>query len=271
MIFGENSFGRDLSMRCFLLLYVLMFILSSPPVEAGLRVQYDWKQIAEGAAYTTFPLGTEEEDGSVATTIHAFRIDPIKYRVDVALAKDEREGATAKHLAKRAKAVLAINGSFFTPQHATIGLIIKDGKEISPIHNTSWWSIFAMSGDSPSIYTPSEFLRARSVRIALQAGPRLVVNGKILKLKESVASRSAVGILPDGKIVIAITQGPGISMTELARRMSLPSSRGGFGCPSAMALDGGSSSQIYAKFKDFELSLPNIAQVTNGLVVLEKK
>jgi flagellar hook protein FlgE len=37
-----------------------------------------------------------------------------------------------------------------------------------------------------------------------------------------------------------------------------------------MALDGGSSSQLYAKAGKFELDLQGIARVTNGIVVTGK-
>ena len=209
-------------------------------------------------------------DGGGTTSLHAFRIDPARFRIDVVRARNEKTGATADEMARQARALLVVNGGFFTPEHASIGLIVKDGRELSPLHNTSWWSVFAIAGGRPAIYAPKEYAAAKDVRMALQVGPRLAVGGKIPKLKESVAARSAVGITPAGEVVIAITQGPGISMQELARRMSAPAEHGGLGCPDAMALDGGSSSQVYAKVKGFELSLPNFARVTNGLAVLPK-
>lgn len=228
---------------------------------------YIWKTLASGIAYTTFTTLSNAEGVS---TIHAFQIDPAKFKIDVATTSDEKNGATAEELAKRLNALVAINGGFFTPEHKSIGLIIKDGREINPIHKTSWWSIFAMSGNKASIYSPKEFASARDIRMALQVGPRLAVGGKIPKLKESLAERSAVGITTEGKVIIAITQGRGISMDELARIMSYPPPEGGLGCPNAMALDGGSSSQLYARFKKFELKLPGLARVTNGLAVLPK-
>ncbi len=229
---------------------------------------YAWIQLADGLSYATFSFSRGADEPS--TAIHAFRVDPKKFRVGVVTAKDEKAGATASEMARRAGAIIAVNGGFFTPQHTSIGLIVKNGKELSPLHKTSWWSVFAIGKDGPAIYSLRNYRDAKGVNTALQAGPRLVIDGKIPRLKESVASRSAVGITRDGKVVIAVTQGPGISMTELARRMGSSQFRGGFDCRNAMALDGGSSSQLYAKIKKFELSLPNIARVTNGLAVFSK-
>lgn len=229
---------------------------------------YVWNQLAPGLSYTTFAFSAD--DGLTSTMLHAFLIDPQKFRIDVVTAKDEREGSTAEEMARRAKAMIVINGGFFTPEHISIGLLIKDGRQLSPIHKTSWWSVFAMAGDLPAIFAPKAIGDASSYRMALQAGPRLVIDGSIPKLKESVAARSAVGVTPEKRVVIAITQGPGISMNELARRMKAPQLSGGLGCPNAMALDGGSSSQLYAKIKKFQLSVPNISRVTNGLAVFAK-
>lgn len=242
------------------------WLLASAVGVAAPRPQLDWKKLADGIEYTTFSFAFGEGEKS---SIHAFRVDPKKVRFDVALS-GEPTGNTAQSLARRDKALIAINGGFFTPEHKSIGLIIRNGKEMNPIHKTSWWSIFTMTGDRPAIFTPKDFRTTREMQLALQVGPRLVVDGTIPKLKESVAARSGVGITKDGKVIIAISQGLGISMTEFAKRMSLPEREGGLECPNAMALDGGSSSQIYAKVKRFDLSLPNIALVTNALTVLAR-
>ncbi|MFH0800353.1 MAG: phosphodiester glycosidase family protein [Pseudomonadota bacterium] len=246
----------------------LLILLAPASALCAPKAAYTWTKLADGIEYAawSFALDSEEDRSS----IHAFQVDPKKLRIDVVTSPREENGSTAGELVRNNKALLAINGGFFTPAHRSIGLIIKDGKEVSPIHGTSWWSIFTISAEGPKIYTPREFKAIRGVRMALQVGPRLAVDGQIPKLKESEAARSAVGITKDGKVVIAITQGPGISMTELAGRMSASRSAGGLECPNAMALDGGGSSQLYARIKDFELSLPGLARVTNGLAVFSK-
>lgn len=248
-------------------LFIIFFCLLLP-ASATPKGAYVWNQLTPGLAYTSFAFSPAE--GAPSTTLHAFRIDPAHYRLDVVVAKDEKVGSTAAEMARSAKAMIVINGGFFTPEHASIGLLVQNGWELKPIHRTSWWSVFAMAGDQAAIFAPKAIGDPRRYRVAIQAGPRLVVNGQVPKLKESVAARSTIGIADDGKVVIAITQGPGIQMAELARRMSAPQLAGGLGCPNAMALDGGSSSQLYAKIKKFELSIPNIARVTNGLAVFEK-
>lgn len=249
-------------MKNFLLITFLIFIPFF--AEASSKPAYEWTQIANGIDYAKLSFPIDEGEMGI---LHAFRIDLQKNKIDVITAQDETNGATAEEMASQNKAMITINGGFFSPEHKSIGLIVKDGKEINAIHRTSWWSIFTIAGNKPAIVTLKEYKNLKDVKLALQVGPRLVIDGTIPKLKASVAARSGIGITSQGKVIIAITEGHGISMNEFAKRMSVPYIDGGLECPNAMALDGGSSSQLYAKIKRFKLSLPGLARVTNGLAV----
>lgn len=244
---------------------IALLLLLGANAAASPKAAYVWKRLADGLLYATYSFGISETERG---TIHAFQIDPAKFRLSVAIAPDEKAGATAREFAQRNKALVAINGGFFTPEHLSIGLIARDGKALRPIHKNSWWSVFHVTDGVPAITPYKEFELKPATSMALQVGPRLVIDNAIPRLKEGVSARSAIGITRDGKIVLAITQGFGISMRELARRMSASPFEGGLFCPNAMALDGGSSSQLFAKAGKFELSLEGLVPVTNAVVVL---
>jgi len=254
-------------MKRVLLIVAVILLLVPTQCTSTPKGSYTWNVLEEGLEYATYSFSISEKERS---TVHAFRIDPLKYKLRVAVAGDEVKGATAQELAKREGALLVINGGFFTPEHKSIGLIVDDGKQLSPLHRTSWWSLFQIKDGRPSILRPSEYAGSAGVEMAIQCGPRLTVDGRIPKLKESVSKRSAIGIDRTGKVVIAITEGYGLSMNELAKRMGDSPFQGGLGCPNSMALDGGSSSQLYAKIGKFERSLEGINRVTNGIAVLRK-
>jgi uncharacterized protein YigE (DUF2233 family) len=245
----------------------LLLLMLASSAGATPKSAYGWTKLGEGFYYATYSFAIAETERA---TMHAFEIDLARFRVGIITAADEATGASAAELATQSKALLVINGGFFTPEHRSIGLLVRDGKQLNPAHNTSWWSIFAIRNGKPAIAMPREFTMGPDVSMAIQAGPRLVIDGAIPKLKESVAARSAIGITRDGKVVIAITSGVGISMKELAKRMSASRYEGGLECPNAMALDGGSSSQLYVKVGAFERSLEGLARVTNGVGVFGK-
>jgi uncharacterized protein YigE (DUF2233 family) len=254
-------------MKARFLLIVALTLLIPVGAAGTLKAAYVWIHLAEGLAYTTYSFAAGDKN---RTAIHAFLVDPKRYRFDVLLAEKEKEGSTVRDLAQQAKASLAVNGGFFTPQHTSIGLIIKNGRRVRRLHRTSWWSVFAIKGDGAHIYSPRRFRHTKDVQMALQVGPRLVINGKIPRLKDGVATRSALGITKTGRVVIAITSGYGLSLMELARRMRASRWEGGLECTNAMALDGGGSSQLYAHIGDFELDLQGLAKVTNSIGVFPK-
>lgn len=255
-------------MKHYLIIAVILALFLPLGVLGSPKSAYLWTQLANGLLYTSYSFDIGE---NTPRTIHAFNIDPAKYRLSIALAADEKEGSTVRQFAKQERALLAINGGFFTPEHTSIGLIVKDGKTLNPLHTTSWWSIFYITDGKPAISAPKDFAVKPFTSMALQAGPRLVIEGSIPKLKESISARSAIGITRDNKIIIAITQGLGISMNELAQRMKNSRYIGGLECQNAMALDGGSSSQLYAKIGKFELDFTGIARITNALIVKSAK
>ena len=235
---------------------------------AAPKVSYNWNLLHDGVVYAkySFPVGEQER-----TTIHAFQIDPKKIKLDVVLTnKSHPQGMTAKEFAKTNKAALVINGGFFTEEHKSIGLLIQNGKKINPIHRTSWWSIFGLKNGKPFIVRPKGFRALPEISMAVQVGPRLVINDSIPKLKPSLAARSAVGITRNNKVVLVITEGSPISMLEIARRMKNSRFKGGLECVNAMALDGGSSAQLYAKIGKFERSVPGPSTVPNGIAVYLK-
>jgi len=254
--------------RLFIVITLFISSLFSGHLLASPKPAYHWNLLSDGIVYTkySFEVGPEQR-----TTIHAFQIEPSKVRLDVVIADSRQQlGTTAKELAKTKKAAAVINGGFFTEAHKSIGLLIQNGKTISKIHKTSWWSIFGLKDGAPFITTPRDFTSSTMISMAVQAGPRLVIDGNIPKLKEGVAVRSAVGITKDGKVVLVVTKDSPITLQELAQRMKRSRYEGGLECVNAMALDGGGSTQLYAKIKKFELSIEGLSYITNGLAVFLK-
>lgn len=235
--------------RMCLCAYVLMSNIASA---------HAWKKIGGGVSYAK--LGA----------IHAFEIDPKKFRLSIATAKETGvKNSTARELAKKTKAILAINGGFFSIENKSIGLLIRQGDVLNPLHPTTWWAVFYLSDKKPSIVLPSAFQKSADVEVAVQAGPRLVVNGKMPSLKPSVARRSGIGIKNDGRIVIAASETE-LSIEEFAQTFQRSEEEGGLDCVNALNLDGGGSTQIYFNWKGFELDQPGTSLITNAVTVFPR-
>jgi uncharacterized protein YigE (DUF2233 family) len=223
-----------------------------------------WEHLAPGFQYRKITV----KKGFFPSTLHAFKINLKKYRLSLVMAKDHhRQALSAQNFANKHQALLAINGGFFSPDFTPLGLRINNGELRNPMKRTSWWGVFYVRNARPYIVKQRAFRKLSNISFAIQGGPRLIANGRVLKLKPGAAERSAVGITRDHQIVIVATNNSRMTTTELARIMATPNARGGLSCVNALNLDGGSSTQLYAKVGDFQLSIPSIAQVSDAIVV----
>lgn len=255
-----------------ILTYIIVLAIIPLTCTASKKPTYTWRTLKEGLSYAKIFHNAGSQEAPRLTTLHTFRIDPKQFRIDVITAKKNKKyGEPVSDMAKHARALIGINGGFFTPEHKSIGLLVKSGKKINPMHYTSWWSVFGIRGNTPIILPQWQVKSTRGFKMALQAGPRLVVNGRIPKLKNRKnAARSAVGITQTGKVIIVVTEGAGISLTDMAQLMHRSRFINGLGCPNAMALDGGRSSQLYSRVGQFNLSVDGFSRVPNGIGVFWK-
>lgn len=220
-----------------------------------------WQPLAEGLSYTKLPL---ENTGQ----LHAFQIDLHHYQMDLALAADNSLSAEfVAKLAEKNQAILGINGGFFSPESQPLGLRIQQGKQRNPLKNITWWGIFYIDNNQAHIVAPAQFHAHSTISMAVQSGPRLIVDGTTPSLKGNIAERSALCITPEGQVIIAITEYAAITTTELAKLLMKPLTAGGLNCRDALNLDGGSSSQLYAHIRGFYLNITNFNRVTDAVIV----
>lgn len=178
-------------------------------------------------------------------------------------------------IAKRSGATVAINGTFFDAYtngsyKAPYGYILSKGEVKMP-----------SSGDKRVIFTYDENQLVRLIPGAdfketfgqglieggLQAGPRLLVDGKVSlnvkqegfkdpKILTGGGARSALGITKDHKLILLTTGGATIpQLAEIMRQA---------GAYQAMNLDGGASSGLYYNGK--YLTTPG-RKISNALVI----
>lgn len=215
-----------------------------------------WRSVAPGLEYTALDL----EMGK----LHAFKIDLKQNRLALL---SPREPSTIKDMALNAHALLAVNGGFFTPDGKPLGLRIDNEKLLSPLKPISWWGIFSLRNNMPELSSMKTFKFSNDIDFAIQAGPRLVVNNDIPRLKEGVGNRTAIGYNQNNDIIIVVSENAQLTTLQLAKILRRPEKHGGLGCLYALNLDGGSSSQGYAKAGNFVLDIPSFRAVADGLAV----
>lgn len=173
---------------------------------------------------------------------------------------------TVRQYHERSGVLLVINGGFFDEFYRSLGLLVRQGRLLNPLRETSW-GIFLLKekGKEASIISHRDWKSADlpSTMLAIQVGPRLVIDGKIPSFIESGPTRrSAVGMTRQGMVMIALTEG-GLSLREWAELLAQE-------CPWALNLDGGGSSQIAVKTGSFSLNVEGLTAVPNAIGVFGK-
>lgn len=243
-----------------------MFILFTFCFTSVSLAQTQWQKLQDGLDYTNITVN------NAGGKIHAFRIDLNHYKISLVRAKDYgRESNNIINFALDGNGLIAINGGFFDPFHNALGLRIQDGKLLTPLRPISWWGVFyIINGTHPYISSQKGFSLNPSMSFAIQSGPRLVVDGKVPHLKDSYASRGALGIDKQGRVIIAITENIAMTPDAFANTLQASSQKNGLACYNALNLDGGSSSQLYAHINQFNLMIPSFSNVTDAVVVSQK-
>lgn len=226
-----------------------------------------WRPLSDGIEYTHL----DYKRGIRTGHIHAFRLDPRKFKLKLAFSKDYPGLIASAHQMMRAEhGVIAINGGFFTPELQSLGLRISEGKLHQPLRSVRWWGVFTQRGGWTEILPLQGYRYRKDIDFAIQAGPRLVINGHIPGLRGKAANRTALGITREHKLIIAATENLPIKTSELADVMRAKERLGGLNCRDALNLDGGSSTQMYAHIGDFRLSVPTFVPIADAVIVVPR-
>lgn len=239
--------------------FKLIFVLSCLFI---FNQAHAWFSIAPGIEYQD--IYTNSTINLTNAHIHAFKIS-LKYnKFNLAFASDlKNKPAFVNNFAKQYAAILAINGGFFDKSSKPLGLRITNYKQYNPIKNISWWGIFYIKNNKPQISQVNNFNKNNNISFAVQSGPRLIINGRIPKLKPGYAERTALGITQNNEIIIIVTQNFPITTTELAEFMQNSPLK----CANALNLDGGNSSQLVVNLSDFQLNVTGFSEISDAIFI----
>ncbi|MGJ8591646.1 MAG: phosphodiester glycosidase family protein [Aquaticitalea sp.] len=167
---------------------------------------------------------------------------------------------TLKSELKKEKKELAfaVNGGMFNKNHSPQGLYIEDGELLAKLDTLSGGygnfylqpnGVFYLTDAmNPVICTTKDFDASQNISYATQSGPMLVIDSKIhpkfREGSENMHIRNGVGILPDGKLLFAMSKKI-INFYDFASYFKVN------GCENALYLDG-FVSRTYLPEKEWE-------------------
>ncbi len=245
--------------------FIFLFFWTLPALGKSVE-SASWQKLETGLSYRKIEV--PRRSSSVPYLIHAFKISLQRFDLRP-IQTSTATYSNVKNMVSNSGALIAVNANFFDPTGKALGLVISNGKQLNPFKNISWWGVFYMEKNIPHIVHSTQWKDSKTVTSAFQAGPRLVVNGKVPRLKSETSQKTAIGITRSGEIILLTTLFP-FDIRDLADLMAKQESKGGLGCVEALNFDGGSSSQMYARVGAFELRLPSFVGVPVGLGVFRK-
>lgn len=240
---------------------VVVLALTANLMNIRTAVAADWKTLAPGIAYKNFIMG----DAKDQTVLHALKLNPAKVLIRPLYGKKKD---SVHKMREMAGALVVTNANFFDVDDKPLGLVLADGRELNPQKDISWWSIFCIKDDKAVILHGSHYQDGRCTQ-AVQAGPRLVIAGTLPKLKSETSRKTAIGVNLKGEVILTVSEGL-VPIKTLAELYQRPAAQGGLGCPNALNLDGGSSSQLDIKVGNFGLEVPGLVPVRVGLGVFAR-
>ena len=142
------------------------------------------------------------------------------------------------------KLLFAMNGGMYRQDNSPQGLFIQNGTTLTSLDTSNGNGNFYMKpngvfyltkDNTPVVCTTQDFANHGKVKYATQSGPMLVIDGEIhsafKKGSANLNIRNGVGILPDDKIVFAISKTE-INFYDFANYFK------SLGCRNALYLDG---------------------------------
>ena len=174
--------------------------------------------------------------------------------------------------AMREKGCLAgVNGGYFDPDYAPIGLLISDGKIIAPLQRARLITgVLAASPREVRILRVGEFSRQQRFNSAVQCGPFLVDLGRSVRgLEKTRTARrtfAAVGSIHRAALGFCSD----VSLSELAKILSTTRLADDFRIERALNLDGGSSSAFWVARESSAFSIPEQKTVRDFVGVVPK-
>jgi uncharacterized protein YigE (DUF2233 family) len=175
------------------------------------------------------------------------------------------------HVMAQENCLAGVNGSYFDPDYAPIGLLISDGKIIAPLQRARLLTgVLSVSPLGVQILRVREFSRQQKRDAAIQCGPFLVDQGQRVRgLEETRAARRTFAAV-DGVDRAALGFCSEVSLSNLAKVLAAIRLAENFKIQRALNLDGGSSSAFWFARDGAAYSIPEQKTVRDFVGVVPR-
>jgi hypothetical protein len=175
------------------------------------------------------------------------------------------------HAMRQERCLAGVNGGYFDPDYAPIGLLISDGKMIAPLQRAKLITgVLAALPREVQILRVREFSQQRKFDAAVQCGPFLVDQGQSVRGLEKTRTARRTFAAVGGVNRAALGFCSDVSLAELAKILATTRLADDFKIERALNLDGGSSSAFWVARESSAFSIPEQKTVRDFVGVVPK-
>ncbi|HZE13575.1 MAG TPA: phosphodiester glycosidase family protein [Chthoniobacterales bacterium] len=170
-------------------------------------------------------------------------------------------------VARRARAIAGVNGGYFDPQNAPVGLLVADGKLVAPLRKARLLSgVLVITKARMEVIRPGEYSSRKNAIAALQCGPFLVDGGKAIAGLNDTRPARRTFVFTSGPDRGAIGFCSTVTLAQLGELLATPELK----VQRALNLDGGSSSAFWFDGERGVVSIPEQKTVRDFVIVTPK-
>jgi uncharacterized protein YigE (DUF2233 family) len=168
---------------------------------------------------------------------------------------------------RRTHGLAGVNGGYFDPENAPVGLLIADGKSIAPLRKARLLSgVLVVTKWRVELLRSGEYSARKNAVAALQCGPFLVDGGKPVGGLNATRPARRTFVITIGGERAAIGFSSAVTLAELGNILATPELK----VQRALNLDGGSSSAFWFAGERGTISIPEQKTVRDFVVVTPK-
>jgi exopolysaccharide biosynthesis protein len=172
---------------------------------------------------------------------------------------------------RRVRGVAGVNGGYFDPQNAPVGLLISDGKLIAPFRKARLLSgVIVATKGRVELLRAAEYSSRKNATAALQCGPFLVDGGSAVAGLNNTKPARRTFVLTAGSDRIAIGFSSYVTLAQMGEILATVSLAPDLKVQRALNLDGGSSSAFWFAGERGVVSIPEQKTVRDFVVVVPK-
>ncbi|MFA7345500.1 MAG: phosphodiester glycosidase family protein [Terrimicrobiaceae bacterium] len=245
---------------------LLLSQIASSSADWAITGASDLGQIPGGAAVRKADLA----DNGVSAQLTAIVFPCKSYSLRVLDSKSPGRTKLGPALAE-AGCVAGVNGSYFQEDFRPVGLMVADGREIQPFAKAKLLAgVLAVRGTRLEIVRSSKFAASPDLRQAVQCGPMLVEEGHPTAGLNADRSARRTIIATDNRGQWAMIYLTSVTLADAARILRVPGLLENWRPATALNLDGGSSSGLWAATQPVPVSLPELGHVRNYVGIVPR-